>query len=71
MASEWRPKKRIRLLSEEDSNDSSSDTSAGAAIGETESAAENSEFRINKEYARRFEHNHKRAELHRRKNNTF
>jgi hypothetical protein len=57
-----RPAKRARLLSDSDrDSESSSDESGGIALN----AGQEPLFKINEEYARRFEHNHKRAELHR------
>ena len=56
-----RPAKRLKLLSDEESSDSeASDTSGGVKLNKDDSI-----FSINKEYARRFEHNSKRAELQR------
>jgi protein KRI1 len=51
--------KKINLLQDSDSASSSDDESSGGA------ELEESGFKINEEYARRFEHNKKRAELHR------
>lgn len=50
LAAESRPQKKARLLDHTDDDDSDADTG----------------FRVNEEYARRFEHNKKRAEQHRR-----
>lgn len=47
-----RPEKKARLLDNTDDEDSEVETGAG--------------FKVNEEYARRFEHNKKRAEQHRR-----
>jgi len=51
--SEERPAKKAKLL---DASDSESDSEEGGV-----------ELKVNEEYARRFEHNKKRAEMHRRK----
>ena len=56
-----RPTKRLKLLSDEEGSDSeASNTSGGVKLNKDDST-----FSINKEYARRFEHNSKRAELQR------
>lgn len=47
-----RPQKKAKLLDHTDDEDSDADVGAG--------------FQVNEEYARRFEHNKKRAEQHRR-----
>jgi len=52
---ENRPQKKAKLLDNTDDEDSEADTGAG--------------FKVNEEYARRFEHNKKRAEQHRRTSN--
>ena len=52
-----RPQKKTKLLDHTDDEDSDADTSAG--------------FKVNEEYARRFEHNKQRAEQHRRKPKHF
>lgn len=49
---EDRPQKKVKLLDNSDDEDSGAETGAG--------------FKVNAEYARRFEHNKKRAEQHRR-----
>ena len=55
------PRKRAKLLLDNDnsSDSDSSDASGGVALNG------HSGFTVNQEYARRFEHNQKRAELHR------
>ncbi|MCJ1244092.1 KRRI-Interacting protein 1 [Trapelia coarctata] len=55
------PRKRVKLLLDDDSpsDSDSSDASGGVALNG------HSSFKVNEEYARRFEHNQKRAELHR------
>jgi protein KRI1 len=52
-ATQDRPQKKAKLLDHTDDEDSDADTGAG--------------FKVNEEYARRFEHNKQRAEKHRRK----
>ncbi|SLM35540.1 Kri1-like, C-terminal [Lasallia pustulata] len=56
------PSKRAKILSEDEGSDDDSDDSAdgGAKIDQNGDG-----FNINEEYARRFEHNKKREELHR------
>ena len=53
LAAESRPQKKVKLLDNTDDEDSEAE--AGGAG-----------FQVNEEYARRFEHNKKRAEQHRR-----
>ena len=55
------PSKRVKILSEDEGSDDDSDDSAdgGAKIDPNGDG-----FKINEEYARRFEHNKKREELH-------
>ena len=64
-----RPSKRMKVLLEDDSdNESSSSTSGGVAIdsrANSKKEPDNSGFKVNEEYARRFEHNQRRAEIHR------
>lgn len=55
IVAESRPQKKAKLLDNTDDEDSEADTGAG--------------FKVNEEYARRFEHNKKRAEQHRRTSN--
>ena len=64
---EERPAKRAKLLFDDNGSDSegSSDASGGVALASTNGHGENGHFTVNKEFARRFEHNQKRAELHR------
>ena len=53
------PSKKVKILSEDEgSSDDSAD--GGAKIDQ-----DGNGFKINEEYARRFEHNKKREELHR------
>lgn len=52
VVTENRPQKKAKLLDHTDDEDSEAETGAG--------------FKVNEEYARRFEHNKKRAEQHRR-----
>jgi hypothetical protein len=60
------PRKRVKLLLEDDtsSNSDFSDEAGGVALGRSLNSNQ-PEFKINEEYARRFVHNQKRAELHR------
>ena len=63
------PHKRVKLLSDDESSASDSTTSSragGVAIPESTKSTKNKGFTINSEYARRFEHNKQREELHRR-----
>lgn len=55
------PRKRAKLLLDDDSSSdsNSSDVSGGVALNG------HSGFKVNEDYARRFEHSQKRAELHR------
>ena len=52
LVAETRPQKKAKLLDHTDDEDSEAETGPG--------------FQVNEEYARRFEHNKKRAEQHRR-----
>ena len=63
--SSHRPAKRIKLLSDDDKTDdgSTSDTSGGVILDSSHSTKKESDFKINEEYARRFEHNQRRVEL--------
>jgi protein KRI1 len=56
------PTKRPRKLLEDSSSESEADDGHGGVLG-TGSAAEAPAFKINEEYARRFEYNKKREEL--------
>ena len=63
-----RPQKRMRLLSEDDDESDSNNSSGGVAIfhkSHGEDELESADLKINEEYARRFEHNQRRAEIHR------
>jgi protein KRI1 len=55
-----RSPKRVKLLSDDESDNSDSDNSGGVKLN-----GQSASLSINEEYARRFEHNQKRAELHR------
>ncbi|KZM25179.1 Kinetochore protein Spc24 [Ascochyta rabiei] len=57
---EDRPQKKARLLDHTDDEDSAADADADA-----DADAGGAGFQVNEEYARRFEHNKKRAEQHR------
>ena len=63
---EERPAKRVKLLSDDDDpeDDSMSNASGGISLSRQSLEADDTGFKINEEYARRFEHNQKRAELH-------
>lgn len=52
------PSKKARKLLDDDSSSDSGDESGGVAIGNV-----GNDFKVNEEYARRFEHNKKREEL--------
>lgn len=61
------PQKRIKLLSDDEGSTSDSTTSSragGVAICKSSNSSKSNGFTINSEYARRFEHNKKREELH-------
>ena len=66
-----RPQKRTRLLSEDEDESDAGNISEGS--GEVSilqksycgDRLEPGDFKINEEYARRFEHNQRRAEMHR------
>lgn len=58
MASE-RPSKRVKLLAEDSDSDGDSSGTGGVEVSNS------SGFKVNEEFARRFEHNQKRAERHR------
>ncbi|MCJ1438173.1 KRRI-Interacting protein 1, partial [Xylographa pallens] len=60
-------RKRIKLLLEDDSSDddNSSDVTGGVALKLDHAPALENGFKVNEEYARRFEHNQRRAEIHR------
>ena len=62
-----RPAKRIKLLSDDEDADggSSGESSGGVTLDSSKSAKKGSDFKINEEYARRFEHNQRRVELQR------
>lgn len=55
------PSKKQRKLLDDESSSDSGDESGGVPIGMQ--SPEDSGFKINEEYARRFEHNKKREEL--------
>lgn len=52
------PSKKARKLLDDDNSSDSGDESGGVAIGNVDN-----DFKVNEEYARRFEHNKKREEL--------
>ena len=53
------PSKRARKLLDDDSSSDSGDESGGVPIGKESDSA----FKVNEDYARRFEHNKKREEM--------
>ena len=61
------PRKRTKLLMDDDSSDNSdsSDRSGGVALELKLAPVIENGFKVNEEYARRFEHNQRRAEIHR------
>ena len=61
------PHKRVKLLSDDDSDDASSSFASGGSSLNLEPGISAGRIRINKEYAIRFEHNQRRIELERRK----
>ena len=62
---EQRPVKRAKLLLDDDSDGAPSDASGGVALTLANGHDTSGHFKINEQYARRFEHNQKRVELHR------
>ena len=67
LISEERPSKRAKLLLDDDdeTSDSSSNAPGGVSVNQKVDGKDKSGFRVNEEYARRFEHNQRRAEIHR------
>ena len=66
---EDRPSKRLKaLLEEDDSSYEEAEKTSGhdSTVQDDESATGDHSFRINHDFARRFEHNKKRDELHKR-----
>ncbi|MCJ1397982.1 KRRI-Interacting protein 1 [Xylographa trunciseda] len=61
------PRKRIKLLLDDDSSDDSesSNVIGGVALKPILAPVPENGFKVNEEYARRFEHNQRRAEMHR------
>lgn len=53
------PSKKARKLLDDDSSSDSGDESGGVPIGKQSDSA----FKVNEDYARRFEHNKKREEM--------
>lgn len=62
-----RPEKRNKGLLEDDSSEESDflDMSGGVTVKHKQSRSDTGSFKVNEEYARRFEHNQRRAEIHR------
>ena len=59
------PRKRVKVLLDDESSSEDSETSGGIVLDQKSAVTNGIGFKINEEYARRFEHNQKRAELHR------
>lgn len=59
---EDRPAKRAKLLSDDEDSDSKD---GGVALSTIKKKPAKSDLRVNQDYAKRFEHNKKREELHR------
>lgn len=62
---EFPPQKRTKLLLDNESSDKDSDSSGGVSINEDGKNIATNGFTVNQDFARRFEHNKKREELHR------
>ncbi|KZF23523.1 hypothetical protein L228DRAFT_267520 [Xylona heveae TC161] len=60
-----RPTKRAKLLDDDSSDNSDSEEAGGVILSKDDDDKDEAGFKINKEYARRFEHNKKREEMHR------
>lgn len=58
--------KRTKLLLNDDSPDSDSSRAGGLPVSEGANPSAENGFTVNEDFARRFEHNKKREELHRR-----
>ena len=58
------PRKRIKVLLDDESSSDDSETSGGVALNQKSTATDGIGFKVNEKYAQRFEHNQKRAELH-------
>ena len=63
---EQRPAKRAKLLSDDEDSDSEDGGVALSKIKKKHQAPAKSALEVNQDYAKRFEHNKKREELHRR-----
>ena len=59
------PSKKVKILSEDEGSEDDSDDSDDSVDGGATVDQNGPSFKINEEYARRFEHNKKREELHR------
>ena len=57
--------KRTKLLLDNESSDNDSDSAGGVLINTDEEDIATDGFTVNQDFARRFEHNKKREELHR------
>jgi protein KRI1 len=53
------------LLGDSSSEDDSEEDRGGVALGSRDNLTSEPSFKVNEEFARRFEHNKKREELHR------
>ncbi len=61
-----RPQKKARILLESDGSDEdTASLSGGVAVTNGTNIDEGNTFQVNQEFARRFEHNKEREELHR------
>lgn len=59
------PSKKVRILSEDEGSDKDNDNSDDSVGGGAKVYQSGDGFKVNEEYARRFEHNKKREDLHR------
>ena len=59
------PQKRAKLLLDDENSDSDGSQMGGVSISNGTAKIRNTGFTVNEEFARRFEHNKKREELHR------
>jgi protein KRI1 len=60
------PAKKARMILDNSSDDDSDDNSGGVTLKNGAASSDNSGFKINADYARRFEYNKKREELSKR-----
>ena len=59
------PHKRAKLLLDDENSDSDGGRMRGVSISKGSAESGNTGFTVNEQFARRFEHNKKREELHR------